>query len=255
MRMKDKLAVVTASGSGMGRAGALMFAGQGATVCVVDYNEAAAKAVVEEIRSAGGQAHAVIADLTDAEECKRIIRQSGELMGGITSLWAHHGEPGPPSPENLDLAAYQHAMDLNLRASVLVAGEAMPFLRDSKGAILFTASVSGLVGSPFSPIYSMAKFGIVGLTKSLAMAYGPQGIRVNVVCPGVTDTPMLPGFLSRSGSAAEVESNSEAVCAKLPLRRLGQPEEVAQAALWLLSDEAAYVTGIAVPVDGGYTAG
>jgi len=254
MRLKGKLAVITAAGSGMGKAAALLFAREGATVCVVDYSEKNALATVAQIKSVGGQAHAVIADLMSETECRRIIHDSAKHMGGIDILWAHAGEPGPGGFEGLDMNAYQHAMDLNVRSAVVSVGEVLPYMRQRQGgSVLFTASISGLVGSQFSPIYSLAKFGIVGLAKSLALSMGPEGIRVNVVCPGLVDTPMLPGFLSRGGDAALGEQNKAKFVASIPLGRVAQPEEVAKAALWLVSDDASYVTGVALPIDGGFT--
>ena len=122
------------------------------------------------------------------------------------------------------------------------------------GSILFTASVSGLVGSMMSPIYSAAKWGVVGLTKSLALALAADRIRVNVVCPGLADTPMKVGFTGRSGDPAEAAANEAKLMANVPMGRLVQAGEVADAALWLVSDEASFVTGVALPVDGGFTA-
>ena len=119
------------------------------------------------------------------------------------------------------------------------------------GAIVFTASMAGLVGSMLMPVYSAAKFAVVGLTKSLAQTLAPDNIRVNVVCPGLTDTPMLPQFLSRGGN---IEEWKKRYLAGVPMGRVGRPEEMANAALWLASDDASYATGVAIPIDGGYTA-
>jgi NAD(P)-dependent dehydrogenase (short-subunit alcohol dehydrogenase family) len=120
--------------------------------------------------------------------------------------------------------------------------------------VVFTASVSGLVGSMFSPIYSAAKFAVVGLTKSLALAFAKDGVRVNVVCPGLAETPMKSGFTSRSGNPVEAEANEARLLANVPMGRLCRAEEAAHAALWLASDDASFVTGVALPVDGGFTA-
>lgn len=254
MRLNNKRAIITAAGSGMGRSGAELFAREGATVCVVDYNAENAAATVEAIKSAGGEAHAIVADLISEQECRRIVHESVKLMGGLDIFWAHAGEPGPGGIENLDMAAYQHALDLNVRSAVVSTGEAVPHLRKGNGpAILFTASISGLVGSQFSPIYSMAKFGMVGLTKSLALLLGPDGIRANIVCPGLVETAMLPDFLSRGGDSALVEQNKSKFVAAIPLGRVARPSEIAQSALWLCSDDASYITGVALPVDGGFT--
>ncbi|MEO8297787.1 MAG: glucose 1-dehydrogenase [Burkholderiales bacterium] len=254
MRLKDKLCIITAGGSGMGRAAAELFAREGATVCVVDYSETNAMETVQAIQAAGGKAHAVLADLTSESECRRIVHDSANLMGGIDVLWAHAGMPGPQGIEKLDMKAYQHALDLNVRSTVVSTSEVVPYMRNrGGGAILFTASTSGLVGSQFSPIYSMAKFGIVGLTKALALTLGPEAIRVNAVCPGAVDTPMLPFFLSTGGDPVVAQQMTEKFVAAIPLGRIARPSDIANAGLWLCSDEAAYITGVALPIDGGYT--
>jgi NAD(P)-dependent dehydrogenase (short-subunit alcohol dehydrogenase family) len=163
--------------------------------------------------------------------------------------------PGPASVEDLDLDAYRRAIDLNVTAAALGAGQVAQYMRKrGGGSIIFTASVSGLVGSMMSPIYSAAKWGVVGLTKSLALALAGDGIRVNVVCPGLADTPMKTGFTGRSGDPAEAAANEAKLIANVPMGRLVQAGEIADAALWLASDEASFVTGVALPVDGGFTA-
>lgn len=254
-RLEGKRVVITAAASGMGRAAALIFASHGAEICVVDYDAQNARNTVEAIKEHGGKAHAVTANLLDMSESRRFIHSAAELMGGIDTLWAHAGTPGPAGIEALDFDAYQKSMDLNVNSVVTSISEAIPYLRRGKGAsILMTASISGLVGSQFSPIYSLAKFGLVGLGKSLSLALGPDRIRVNVICPGLVDTPMLIGFMSRTGDVAAAIEARKKFEASIPLGRVAQPEEIAQAALWLASDEASYVTGVALPVDGGFTA-
>ena len=141
------------------------------------------------------------------------------------------------------------------QASGSRTGAAIPHMRSrGGGSVVFTASVSGLVGSMFSPIYSAAKFAVVGLTKSFALAFAKDGVRVNVVCPGLAETPMKSGFTSRSGNPVEAEANEARLLANVPMGRLCRAEEAAQAALWLASDDASFVTGVALPVDGGFTA-
>lgn len=254
MRLKGKLAVVSAAASGMGHAGCRLFAENGATVAAVDIDGSRLSALVDEINAAGGKAKGFVADLSTPDGCKRAIAETAGWLGGMDILWSHAGTPGPASVEGIDLAEYDKAISLNLTSALICAGEAAPHMRKrGGGAIVFTASVSGLVGSMFSPVYSAAKFGVVGLTKSLAQRFAPDGIRVNVICPGLTDTPMLPLFLGRGDDSQGLEENRKKVMAAIPLGRVGKPEDMAQAALWLASDDASYVTGVALPVDGGFT--
>ncbi|HVK80701.1 MAG TPA: SDR family oxidoreductase [Verrucomicrobiae bacterium] len=254
MRMAGKLAIVTAGASGMGRAGVLRFAREGARVVAIDIDEGALGRLVDEARSEGLDVQTVRADLSTPEDARGSIDEAAVKLGGVDILWAHAGVPGPASTEDLDLIAYERAIALNVTSAVLASGQVAQHMRKrGGGAILFTSSVSGLVGSMFSPIYSTLKFGIVGLAKSLALRFAGDGIRVNVVCPGLSDTPMMTGFIGRNGDPEEMAANEKKLLAAVPLGRLGRAEEMADAALWLLSDEASFVTGVALPVDGGYT--
>lgn len=254
MRLAGKLAAVTAAASGMGRAGVLRFAREGARVAAIDIDAAALDRLVADARAEGLEVIAIQADLSTPEGARDSIDQAAGALGGLDLLWAHAGAPGPASTEDLDLAAYERALSINITSAVLASGQAIKHMRArGGGAMLFTSSVSGLVGSMFSPIYSTFKFGIVGLAKSLAQRFAPDKVRVNVVCPGLSDTPMMPGFIGRSGDPEEMAANEKKLLAAVPLGRLGRAEEIADAALWLLSDEASFVTGVALPVDGGYT--
>ena len=253
-RLEGKLAVITGGASGIGRAGAELFAEQGASVVVVDINARAIAETLAAIEAAGGTASGIETDLSAPPAVKAMIDDAVAQLGGIDILWNNAGMPGPAGVEGLDFDEYRRAVSINLDACVLACGEVIPHMRRrGGGAILFTSSVSGLVGSLYSPTYSAAKFALVGLTKSLAQRCAPDGIRVNAICPGPIDTPMLPGFFARSDSKEQFEENQRKALDAVPLRRLGRPREIAQAALWLASDDASYVTGVALPVDGGYT--
>ncbi|ALC14090.1 SDR family NAD(P)-dependent oxidoreductase [Sphingopyxis sp. 113P3] len=253
MRLKSKLVAVTAAASGMGRAGVERFVREGARVAAIDINADALDALVADFGA--DKVVPIVADLVDPSGAKDSIDQAAAALGGLDILWAHAGMPGPASVEDLDLIAYDKAIALNVTSAALGAGKAAPYMRArGGGSILFTASVSGLVGSMMSPIYSAAKWGVVGLTKSLALALAADNIRVNVVCPGLADTPMKVGFTGRSGDPAEAAANEAKLMANVPMGRLVQAGEVADAALWLVSDEASFVTGVALPVDGGFTA-
>ena len=255
MRLNNKLAVITAAASGMGRAGVELFVREGARVCAIDINPAALETLVREIDAPEGAIVTVVADLSKPEGMKASINEAAAKRGGIDILWAHAGIPGPGSVEGMDLAEYQLAMDLNVTSAVVQAGEVAQYMRQrGGGSVIFTASVAGLVGSMMSPVYSAAKFAVVGLTKSLAQRFAPDGIRVNVVCPGLTETPMKAGFVGRDNDPVKLAENEKKLLAAVPMGRFGEAHESAHAALWLASDDASYVTGVALPVDGGYTA-
>ncbi|RYY28813.1 MAG: SDR family oxidoreductase [Sphingomonadales bacterium] len=252
MRLDKKLAVITAAASGMGRAGAELFAREGAKIAAIDIDADALDALASDIGR--DRVFPIQADLSNSAEARSSINRAADALGGIDILWAHAGIPGPASVENLDLDEYELAMALNVTSATLAAGEVAQHMRHrGGGSLLFTSSVSGLVGSMLSPIYSTAKFAVVGLAKSLALQFAADGIRVNVICPGITHTPMMNGFLGRSGDPAELAENEARFQAAIPLGRFAEASDIANAALWLASDEAGYVTGVALPVDGGYT--
>src|SRR5215813_13561879 len=260
MRMDGKIGIVTAAASGMGRAGALRFAREGARVAVVDVDAAGVRRVVDEITRAGGTGHGIVADLTRDEDSRRIVWDTVNRFKGLDFVWNHVGHPGPAAVEGIDLSAFDLAIDLNLRTVLITTEAAIPELRArGGGSLLYTASTSGLVGSGFSPVYSMCKFGVVGFVKSLALRLARDGIRVNAVCPGPIDTPMLRVFVARPDQKSTAGLDPEELVQKrahgsVPLGRTGRPEEIANAALFLLSDEASFITGAALPVDGGVTA-
>ncbi|MGI9522669.1 MAG: SDR family NAD(P)-dependent oxidoreductase [Hyphomicrobiaceae bacterium] len=259
LRLANKIGLVTAAASGMGRAGAIRFASEGAALCIVDVDKVGLKEVAREIEDLGGRALPLAADLTRDEDARRIVADTADEFGGLDFVWNHVGHPGPAAVEGLDLRDYDLAMTLNLRTVLITTEAAIPELRSrGGGAILYTASTSGLQGSPFSPIYSAAKHGVVGFVRALAKRHAVDGIRVNAVCPGPIDTPMLRTFVARPDQQSTFGLDKEDLVrsrgGQTPLGRPGRPEEVANAALFLISDEASFVTGVALPVDGGVTA-
>ena len=259
MRMKDKCGIVTAAGSGMGRAGAIRFAAEGAAVALVDIDAAAVEAAVAEIEAAGGKAVGIEADLTRDEDSRRIVREAARALGGVDFVWNHVGHPGPASVEGIEMADFDLAVTLNMRTVLITTEAAIPEMRArGGGALLFTASTSGLQGSPYSPVYSAVKHGVVGFVKALGKRLAGEGIRVNAICPGPIDTPMLRVFVARPDQQSTHGLDREALIARhggaLPMGRPGKPEEIANAALFLLSDEASFVTATTLAVDGGSTA-
>src|SRR5271157_6652642 len=172
MRLDDKIGIVTAAASGMGRAGALRFAREGAAVGVVDINQTGVDAVVGEITSAGGRALGLVGDLRQDDFAREIVRRTANAFGGLDFVWNHVGHPGPAAIEGLDWNDFDLAMDLNVRTVLVTTEAALPELRArGGGALLYTASTSGLTGSQFSPVYNIAKFGVVGLVHGLAKRY------------------------------------------------------------------------------------
>ncbi len=259
MRMRDRIGLVTAAGSGMGRAGAIRFAKEGASVGVVDVDEQAVAEVVKEIEQAGGKAKGIVADLTKDEDSKRIVLETARHFNGLDFVWNHVGYPGPASVEGVEMKDFDLTLDLNLRTVLVTTDAALTELKArGGGSLLYTASTSGLAGSGFSPIYSMAKFGVVGFVRALAKRVAADNIRVNAVCPGPIDTPMLRVFVARPDQQSTTGMDKEELVKKRggagPMNRPGKPEEVANAALFLLSNEASFVNGIAMPVDGGISA-
>ena len=253
-RLEGRIALITAAGSGMGRASAERFAAEGAHVVVSDLNEAAAKEVTEGIRAAGGAATAIGCDVGDMDQIKAMIDAIGAEHGVLHVLFNHAGIPGAAG---LDVTQddWTRTVDINQRSAFYATTYALPLLRAAggKGSIIFTSSVSGVVGSPFSPLYSMTKGGIVLFMKSLAIKLGPEGIRSNAILPAMIETPMLSQFFGRE-SGADIEDLKAAYKSNVPLGRVARPEEIASAAAFLASDDASWVTGVALPVDGGFLA-
>lgn len=260
MRMADRFGIVTAGASGMGRAGAIRFAAEGAAVAVVDLDEAKAKEVADTITAAGGKAFAIAGNLMEEDFARGLVHEAHKRFGGkLDFLWAHAGHPSVSAVEGLDLKDFDIAMNLNVRAALASAIEALPLMREGGGgSMLFTSSTSGVIGSPFSPLYSVAKWGVIGLARSLAKRYAVDNIRVNVICPGTTDTPMLDTLVSRPDEldtkGKDLNELKRIRSSGNPMGRAARPEEMANVALFLLSHEASYVNGASLLVDGGKTA-
>ena len=255
MRLDNKVALITGGGSGIGRATALLFAKEGARVAVADVAEASAKDIARTITSGGGQAVAVSGDVSSSADALRMVSAAVDAYGGLDVLVNSAGVSsrnalGPgASPE----AVWDRVMDINLKGTYLVAWHAVPEMRRSGGgSIVNLSSIIGLVGygeglgGGFNP-YPPSKGGVVQFTRNLAIDCAKDGIRVNCICPGYTVTSLTESLTSDPEML-------EALVRRHPMGRLGRPEEIAYAALYLACDESSYVTGIPLPVDGGYTA-
>ena len=253
-RLDGRTALITAAGSGMGRASAHRFAEEGAHVIVADLDPGKAEAVAAEIAAAGGAAEAVACDVSEVDQIRAMIDGVERDHGVLHVLFNHAGIPGRAG---LDLSEedFQLAVDVNLKGAFFATRFAEPLLRKAAGqaSIIYTASTSGIVGSPFSPMYSLTKGGIVVFMKAVAVRLGPDGIRANAICPAMIDTPMLSQFFGRE-EGADIEDLKGRFMESIPLARSGKPEEMAAAAAFLASDDASWVTGVALPVDGGLLA-
>jgi NAD(P)-dependent dehydrogenase (short-subunit alcohol dehydrogenase family) len=254
-RLDNRIALITAAGSGMGRAGAVRFAEEGAHVWVTDLREDAAQETVATINDAGGAATARRLDVTDTAAIKAILDEIDREHGVLHVLYNHAGTPGAAGLA-APLEQWQETVDVNMKSAYYATSYAVDLLRraEGKGSVIFTSSISGLFGSPYSPLYSMAKGGIVMMMKSLALALAPDGIRCNAICPASVATPMLRVFLDRNNEGLSDEQLMEFVKATIPMGRAAAPEEIANAALFLACDESSFITGVPLPVDGGYTA-
>ena len=256
MRLSGKVALITGSGSGIGRATAVLFAQEGARVVVSDITESAARESVELIAArGGGEATHVTGDVSDGGDAKRMVAAAVEAHGKLDVLVNSAGVTarnalGPDaSPEEV----WDRVMDINLKGTYLVSWHAVPeMVRAGGGSIINLASIMGLVGYPafmeqgFNP-YPPSKGGIVQLTRNMAVSYAKDNVRVNCICPGFLWSNLTEGLTSDPEMLAALEQRH-------PMGRLGRPEEIANAALYLASDESSYVTGIPLAVDGGYTA-
>lgn len=259
MRLANKIGLVTAAASGMGRAGAIRFAAEGAAVGVVDINAQGVDEVVKTIKAAGGKAIGLVGDLRKDEFSRDIVKETVKAFGGLDFAWCHAGHPGPAEIEHVDMELWDIAVDLNLRTALTTTAAAIPEMRKrGKGSLLYTSSTSGLRGSPHSPVYSAMKFGIIGFMRSLSGRYAKEQIRANVICPGGVDTPMLRTFLARPDDKAKAGRDMKELLAdrakRAPMGRTSDPAEIANMALFLVSDEASYVSGAAIPVDGAMVA-
>ena len=255
MRLKDKVALVTGGGSGIGHATAVLFGTQGAKVVVSDLNEANALETVAEIKAEEGDATALTGDVSKNTDAEAMVKGTVDTYGPVdvvvncAGVIAGKALPEGASPEEV----WDRVMDVNLKGTYLVTWHAVRTMEQAGGgSIINIASINGLVGYPIGlgggfDAYVPSKGGVVQFTKNLAIDYGKKNIRVNCICPGHIETNLIREFLDNPERREWLEQ-------RYPMGRVGKPEEIAYAALFLASDESSFVTGAPLIVDGGYTA-
>jgi NAD(P)-dependent dehydrogenase (short-subunit alcohol dehydrogenase family) len=252
-RLQGKVAFITGGGQGIGRVTALIFAKEGAKIALLDKDGQKAKAVADEVDAGGGSATAVACDVANQSDVTAAINDARRKYGALHVLVNNAGVTLTRPFISTTSEEIDFLVSVNLKGTIFASQAAIPHMIEAGGgAIVHDASNAGLVGRPWQPVYGATKAAIISLTKAMALAHGKDKVRVNCICPGSIDTPMLRGALASSG---DFDGNWRKTEMVIPMGRIGAPEDIASATLFLASDEAGYITGIALPVDGGRTAG
>lgn len=248
--LEDKVALVTGAGSGIGRATALTFAREGARVLVSDVDQAGGEETVKAVAEAGGEARMVRTDVTRESDVAAAVAAAVDGYGRLDCAVNNAGITGGGGAiPDLSLEQWNRTVAVNLTGVFLCLKYEIPVMRDQGGgAIVNVSSGAGLIGVPGLPHYCASKHGVLGLTKTAALENARTGVRVNAICPGSTDTPLLRGAMAADSRLEKM------VLSNIPTGRLGRPEEIAEAAVWLCSDRASWVTGESMLVDGGSVA-
>jgi NAD(P)-dependent dehydrogenase (short-subunit alcohol dehydrogenase family) len=251
-RLANKVVIITGGGSGIGAASARMFAAEGARVGICDLEQGDIDAVTSEITASGGDVLGMVADVSDSGQVKAFVDAVAERFGRLDGLFSNAGISGRGSVVELDEATFNRTIAVNLGGAFLCCKHSLPHMAASGGgSIVLTASELALVGSRNNAAYTASKAGLIGLARSMALDHAGQGIRVNVLCPGPIDTPMLRRSIDRHEDSHAYE---QMIIDETPLHRVGHPDEIAKVALFLLSDDSTYMTGSTVVADGGATA-
>ena len=242
-KLQNKVAVITGGASGIGAATAKLFVSEGAKVVLVDLNEEKGKAFEAELKALNAEALFVKANITSEEDVANIFKQTIEAFGKVDVVFNNAGIGRVQPSHDLEYSEWRNIVNVDLDGVFLVAREAIrEMLKAGGGTIVNTASMYGWVGSPGSAAYNAAKGGVINLTRSLALEYAEQNIRVNSLSPGFIDTPIIP------------EESKQVLASMTPMKRLGQAEEMAKAVLFMASDDSSFMTGNSLIIDGGYTA-
>lgn len=247
MLLQNKVALITGGGSGIGRASALRLAGEGARVMVSDVNEAGGEETVRLVKSEGGEAAFVRCDVSKASEVEAMVKATVQRFGGLDIALNNAGVGGAMlNADKLEEAVWDFVMNINLKGVWLCTKYELPeMLKRGGGSIINVASLAGLLGFRGNAVYAASKHGVIGFTKSVALEYARLGVRVNAICPGFTETPMVTNMITEVPRMEEMTRNSS------PMRRLGRVEEIADAVLYLASDMSSFVNGHSLTLDGG----
>ncbi|MGA6972171.1 MAG: SDR family NAD(P)-dependent oxidoreductase [Candidatus Binatus sp.] len=250
MRLKGKVALITGGGSGMGRAASLLFAREGAKVAAIDVTEASAAETARMIKAAGGEAISLRADVSDSEDARAMVEETVRAFGGLDVLYNNAGIEGESGfIAQLAEEAFDRVIAINLRGVWLGMKYALPrIVERGGGAIINTASVAGIVGIKGASAYCAAKAGVIAMTRVAALEYGRYNVRVNCICPGVIQTPMVDRIAGPGGVKPRFIERSSV------FNRVGNADEIAHTALFLASDEAPFATGAPFIIDGGWVA-
>jgi NAD(P)-dependent dehydrogenase (short-subunit alcohol dehydrogenase family) len=252
-RLRGKVVLITGAANGIGAATATLFAKAGAAIGLIDKDADGLAKMASTLSGAGHKVHALPGSVTEPADIKRIVDETVERFGPITVLVNNAGVTLTRPFMDTTMADIDFLVGVNLKGLVLASQAVIPHMIEAGGgAIVHDASNAGIVGRPWQPFYGATKAGIVSLTKSMALAHARDGVRVNCICPGSIDTPMLRGALASSGN---FDQNWRRTSMVIPMGRIGEADDIAFATLFLASDEAKYITGVALPVDGGRTAG
>jgi NAD(P)-dependent dehydrogenase (short-subunit alcohol dehydrogenase family) len=252
MKLKDRVAVITGSGAGIGRAAAIEFAREGALVVVADMNFPGALETVQRIQQLGGKSHAVEVDVAKPESVQNLVKETLRVFSKVNVLFNNAAVQVNKTVEDTTVDEWNREIGVNLGGVFLCSKFFMPHLRSAKGTIVNMASVNGFFVEPMCAGYCATKAAIIGLTKAMAIDHGKEGIRVNCICPGYIDAGLAEGYFQAQADPAA----ARAAAGKLhALWRIGRPEEVGRAAVFLASDDASFVTGSSFVVDGGLSSG
>ena len=260
-RLEGKVAIVTGAASGIGRASAIRFAAEGAAVGCTDIESNGLEETVSTIRGAGGEAIAIITDIADESQVEGMVSEVRDAYGPVKVLYANAGIAGAGTAADISMEQWSRVISINLTGVWLSSRYCLPQMIDSGGgSIINQSSLGALMGVPGIASYAAAKGGVIGLTKQMAVEYGPMNIRVNAICPGTVPTPLVErtyaeraGFSLDSGNPDETsyEELLEVATERVPLARMGTVDEIAALALYLASDESAWTNGAVIPIDGG----